>query len=1148
MAERVIGFRIEIKGTDAQVAALGKLQGQITTLTERQRRLNRIIKTVDQSTEQGRRRFDSLNKALASNTTQLKATRNRFNDLQATVLKSNDALRKNSGFVEGIKQAMRELQDEESRLIVKSKQVEKQFGRNSTQFKRVSRQLNSVTNNIRQTNNQLNVINRTTNNFGVSLKGLRNIFKQVGAVILAGFGIRALIGGIGNAIRTIREFDESLADLQKTTGLTKSSATELANVIRKFDTRTSVTELLALASAGGRLGLTGKDLIEFTRSVDMAFVSLGDSLDGTAEDIGLTLGKLAANFQLDKKFGVGEAISRVGSALNELGATTKAQEGPIIDFTQRLAGIAAQANIALPDVLALGALFDASGQSVEVAATTFAKLLPAIGRDIERFAGIAGVNIKEFKTIVEKDAFEALKLIAVGAKSNEEGLIGLTEVLENYGINNARAAGIVGVLTGNIDELTRIQAISNKAFSENTSLAAEFAIKNSTLSAEVEKTKKAYDNFILSIENGEGAIGGVIKSVLKLTQSILGAGTASSSATDELMSQSIALDAQSKEVTRLADRYDELQTQTELSSVEQEEQNKLITTIIGLVPSAAGEWDKYNKVIGINTSVLRENSKRQREVLRIEFKERIAEINVELSQQNIVLKRSEGTFDFYLKGLDAFGNKTEITKKGTALWNKVLLEQRIRIAQNEVQLSKLGVELTDTQKKTVDALLGTNQFTDSTEKAEDAAKEEAKALALLNAEASKATNTLNLLSKEQATLKKELGDVAIGSERFVEIGVRLKEITEEIAIATGKSTEATKKLAKAEKEAIKFQEKRLKIIEKTAKALRDIAKKQAFDEVDVQKEAVERFRVSRLDLFDIENERFEKELKAAGLKNLDELTATEDQKEALRAIEQLHNDNLLDIEDDKLEKAEERRKKNVEKKKKDDADELARRKIINDISFAAVQDFFGSLEGLFEKGTSEQKIFAIAQIAIDTARAISSLTAASEGNPLNAVTFGGAGLAQFVAGLARILSNISQAKKILTKAQYGMVLKAQEGMILSGASHANGGISIKLAGGGAIEAEGGEAIINTRSTSAFKPLLSAINSFGGFGRSFQGGGIPSVSPGGLGALIGQSSSEGSESLAEQVGEIINDIKVINVATETTDVAGQVINQQLEAQF
>jgi len=68
-----------------------------------------------------------------------------------------------------------------------------------------------------------------------------------------------------------------------------------------------------------------------------------------------------------------------------------------------------------------------------------------------------------------------------------------------------------------------------------------------------------------------------------------------------------------------------------------------------------------------------------------------------------------------------------------------------------------------------------------------------------------------------------------------------------------------------------------------------------------------------------------------------------------------------------------------------------------------------------QKAEKIQKAFALAQIAIDTAKAISALVAASQANPLNAVTVGGAGAAQFASGIATILANMAQAAALLKK-------------------------------------------------------------------------------------------------------------------------------------
>jgi len=60
------------------------------------------------------------------------------------------------------------------------------------------------------------------------------------------------------------------------------------------------------------------------------------------------------------------------------------------------------------------------------------------------------------------------------------------------------------------------------------------------------------------------------------------------------------------------------------------------------------------------------------------------------------------------------------------------------------------------------------------------------------------------------------------------------------------------------------------------------------------------------------------------------------------------------------------------------------------------------------------KANALIQIGIDTAKAISSLVAASQANPLNAVSAGAAGIAQFATGIIQIATNVAKAKQILT--------------------------------------------------------------------------------------------------------------------------------------
>jgi hypothetical protein len=137
------------------------------------------------------------------------------------------------------------------------------------------------------------------------------------------------------------------------------------------------------------------------------------------------------------------------------------------------------------------------------------------------------------------------------------------------------------------------------------------------------------------------------------------------------------------------------------------------------------------------------------------------------------------------------------------------------------------------------------------------------------------------------------------------------------------------------------------------------------------------------------------------------------------------------------------------------------------------------------KAYETKKKFDIAFATLEYAKELSAIYANAAANPTNATTFGAAGIAQAAALTA--LASVQYAANIaLISSQ-----KFHRGGVLRGASHADGGIPFTVAGRGGFEAEGGEAIINKRSTAMYRPLLSEINAAGG-GRRFAFGGVPSL--------------------------------------------------------
>ena len=140
--------------------------------------------------------------------------------------------------------------------------------------------------------------------------------------------------------------------------------------------------------------------------------------------------------------------------------------------------------------------------------------------------------------------------------------------------------------------------------------------------------------------------------------------------------------------------------------------------------------------------------------------------------------------------------------------------------------------------------------------------------------------------------------------------------------------------------------------------------------------------------------------------------------------------------------------------------------LTNDI-FGGVSNIAGMMIKDQKKLEKFNKASALIQIGIDTAKAISSLVAASQANPFNAATAGAAGVAQFATGIIQIATNIAKAKQILTS---------------GGTPSAGGG------GGGASGGGNGSA-----STAQVVPQAAQLFGQGNTGNQFQAGGTSTES-------------------------------------------------------
>lgn len=297
-------------------------------------------------------------------------------------------------------------------------------------------------------------------------------------------------GRIEEAKQSWLQYDEALVDAMKTTGLSRDEIEELSEELKKFDTRTAQNELLSLARVGGKLGLSGKeDLLEFVSAADKINVALKEDLGGDAEAAIGQIGKLVDIFQLKGQMGLERAMLSVGSAINELGAASTANEGYIVNFTNRLAGIAPNASISIDKILGLASTLDANAQAAETAATAIGQTITAMFKKTETFAEIASMPFEEFRNLLETDVNAALIKVLEGMKG-DQGLFDIVDAMGEMHLNGQRATTVLGALANNVEMLKEQQSLANEAFREGTSLTNEFNTKNESATAIQEKLKK----------------------------------------------------------------------------------------------------------------------------------------------------------------------------------------------------------------------------------------------------------------------------------------------------------------------------------------------------------------------------------------------------------------------------------------------------------------------------------------------------------------------------------------------------------------------------------------------------------------------------------------------------------------------------------
>lgn len=280
----------------------------------------------------------------------------------------------------------------------------------------------------------------------------------------------ALIGVSKAAI----DFESSFAGIRKTVDLSEAGFQELGDNLRNIAKQSpvSVNELNHVAELAGQLGISGVDNItKFTETISK-FTS---ATNVAGESAASSFARIANVMQEPI-----ENIDRMGSVVAQLGDSSAATEGEILDFSERIAGAGKIAGLSTANIFSIGAAMASVGVEAEAGGTAVQKVLISM---YQAAAGSTSKIIDNSKAISKNsDQLTDLKrklTVATqrqkefGDKTAASTKMANANQIEKYNAQIGQLTGKLGTLNATQgqaaisgDAFAKVLGVSNKQFEE----------------------------------------------------------------------------------------------------------------------------------------------------------------------------------------------------------------------------------------------------------------------------------------------------------------------------------------------------------------------------------------------------------------------------------------------------------------------------------------------------------------------------------------------------------------------------------------------------------------------------------------------------------------------------------------------------------
>lgn len=356
-----------------------------------------------------------------------------------------------------------------------------------TKLNETEAQLSKIEGELKRTSDALDKQSNKWLTAGESLKQAGDKLKNTGEKMSEVGGkltktVTLPIIAIGTAaVKSKIDFESAFAGVKKTVDGATEQLKALEDGIRNMtkDIPSSAEEISAVAEAAGQLGIQTDNVIGFTRTI----IDLGNSTNLVGEEGASQLAKFANITRMSQK-----DFDRLGSTIVALGNNMATTEADIVSMAMRLAGAGKQVGMTESDIMSFSAALSSVGIEAEAGGSAFSKVMLEMqtqiqtnGKQLDKFAKVAGMTTKEFSKAFKEDATGALIAFIEGLGKLDNKAI----VLEELKLSELRVRDALLRASGAGDLFAKSIQIGSEAWKENTALTNEASQRYATTESQI---------------------------------------------------------------------------------------------------------------------------------------------------------------------------------------------------------------------------------------------------------------------------------------------------------------------------------------------------------------------------------------------------------------------------------------------------------------------------------------------------------------------------------------------------------------------------------------------------------------------------------------------------------------------------------------